>query len=66
MMPPLNRAIAEFAEETGTNPMILYAWRKQAGSRAALMPGDEKQSESWFSSGKFRVLVESVRTLQRW
>lgn len=30
MMPPLNRTVADLAEETGINQVTLYAWRKQA------------------------------------
>jgi hypothetical protein len=28
MMPPINRTVAELAEETGVNLVTLYAWRK--------------------------------------
>ena len=60
MMPPLNRTVAELAEETGINPVTLYAWRKQARSAGVAVPGDGKQSELWSSADKFRVVVESA------
>lgn len=60
MMPPINRPVAELAEETGVNPVTLYAWRKQARSAGVAVPWDGKQNELWFSADKFRVVVESA------
>ena len=60
MMPPLNRTVAELAEETGINPVTLYSWRKQARSAGVAVLGDGKQSELWSSADKLRVVVESA------
>lgn len=58
MMPPLNRAVAELAEETGITAVTLYAWRQQARAAGVVVPGDGKNSEAWSSADKFRVVLE--------
>ena len=59
MMPPINRTVADIAEDTGINPVTLYAWRKQAKTAGAVVLGNDKQSDAWSSADKFRVVVEA-------
>lgn len=59
-MPPGNRTVPELAEETGISSVTLYAWRKQARSAGAVVPGDGKSPEGWSSEEKFRVVLESA------
>jgi len=58
MMPPLNRSVAELAEETGISSVTLYAWRQQARTAGVVVPGDGKNSAAWSSADKFRVVLE--------
>lgn len=59
MMPPINRTVADIAEDTGINPVTLYAWRKQAKTAGPVVLGNDKQSDAWSSADKFRVVVEA-------
>lgn len=58
MMPPINRTVADIAEETGINPVTLYAWRKQAKNAGAVVLGNGKKSDAWSSADKHRVVIE--------
>jgi transposase-like protein len=60
MMPPLNRGVAELAEETGISSVTLYAWRQQAKTAGVVVPGDGKNSADWSSADKFRVVLEAA------
>lgn len=60
MMPPINRTVADIAEETGINPVTLYAWRKQAKNAGAVVLGNDKQSDAWSSADKLRVVIEAA------
>lgn len=42
MMLPINRAVADIAEDTGINPVTLYAWRKQAKTAGAVVLVNDK------------------------
>ncbi len=60
MMPPSNTPISALAVETGITEITLYNWRKQAKSRGLAVPGDGKNAESWSSSDKFAVVLETA------
>jgi len=60
MMPPSNTPISALAVETGITEVTLYNWRKQAKSRGLAVPGDGKNAESWSSSDKFAVVLETA------
>ena len=60
MMPPINTSISKLSEETGITESTLYNWRNQAKSKGLAVPGDGKNAESWSSSDKFAIVLETA------
>lgn len=60
MMPPLNRAVVELAKATGITTVTLRTWQKAARAEGRIMLGDDKQSDQWSSTNKFRIVLETA------
>lgn len=60
MMPPVNRAVAGLAKETGVTTVTLRTWREAARAEGRVVPGSGKQSDRWSSADKFRVVLETA------
>jgi transposase-like protein len=60
MMPPENTLVSALARETGITEQTLYAWRRQAKGRGAVVLGDGKNPEVWSSEDKFAVVLETA------
>lgn len=59
MKSPLNRTVAEVAEDTGITEVSLRAWRDAARQAGELVPSGQS-SERWSGSDKFRVVLETA------
>lgn len=60
MMPPLNTPVSQLVTETGISDCTLYAWRKEARLKGAVVPGNGKNAEDWSSENKFAVVVKTL------
>ena len=60
MMPPQNISTMELSEQSGIPYPTLYSWRKQAKNKGCAVPGNNKNPESWSSSDKFAIVLETA------
>lgn len=60
MMPPLNRAVVELAKTTGITTVTLRTWQAMARAEGRVVPGNDKRSDRWSSTDKFRMVLETA------
>ena len=60
MMPPLNRAVVALAKATGITVVTLRTWQRIVRAKDRLVPGGGQQRVDWFSTDKFRIVLETA------
>jgi len=60
LLPPHNLSVAQLAREEGISDVTLYAWRKQAKTGGAAVPGDQKLTDHWSAEAKLAVVIETA------
>lgn len=60
LLPPYNLSVAEVARQEGISDATLYAWRKQAKSGGAAVPGDQTLTDNWSAETKLAVVIETA------
>ena len=60
MMPPMNKTVAQLAQENGISEPTLYTWRSELKSQGLAVPGNGKNAEDWTSEDKFGIVLETA------
>ena len=60
MMTPMNKTVAQLAQENGISEPTLYTWRSELKSQGLSVPGNGKNAEDWTSEDKFRIVLETA------
>ncbi|WP_254933525.1 helix-turn-helix domain-containing protein [Cyanobium sp. WAJ14-Wanaka] len=60
MGPPQRQSVARISKELGIHLATLYRWRRAWRLQGQVVPASQKDPESWGSTDKFTVVVETA------
>ncbi len=60
LLPPINKTVAEVAQEEGISVNTLYNWRDKATQAGLPVPGKTTNSDQWSAETKLAVVIETA------
>ena len=60
MSPPVRQSVTQMFKELGIHIATLFAWRKTWRLQGEVVPAPEKAPETWSTTNKFTVVLESA------
>lgn len=60
LLPPINKTVAEVAQEEGISVNTLYNWRDKAKQAGLPVPGKTTNSDQWSAETKLAVVIETA------